>query len=259
MSEPEPLHRNRARADSFGAVADAYDATRPRYPDAFLDDLVAGAPRTALDVGCGTGILARQLLGRGLDVLGVEPDERMAQVARAHGVPVEVSTIEAWDPRGRRFDLLTSGQAWHWVDPALGAAKAVACVTEGGLVALAWNIGTIEEPLRVALDAVYKELGPPHVRPQVPHASPTGDEPAERAFVDTGRFELVGVRQYPWARRYTTEQWLGQLRTHSDHHLMEPEARDRLLASVGVAIDGLGGSFEMRYSCEVSLLRRTAT
>lgn len=259
MSEAHPLHRNRARANSFGAVAEAYDATRPSYPDAFLDDLLAAGPKTALDVGCGTGILARQLAGRGLEVLGVEPDERMAQVARSHGLAVEVATIEQWDPRSRRFDLLTSGQAWHWVDPALGAAKAAECVAGGGTVALVWNIGALPEDLARVFDTVYAELAPSHVRPIVPHSTPTDDEPAERELVATGAFELLGVRTYPWRHTYTTAEWLGQLGTHSDHRLMDPAELDRLLRAVGSAIDDAGGSFEMSYSCEASLLRRLPT
>ena len=40
----------------------------------------------AADVGCGTGLAARLVAERGVKVLGVEPDERMAHVARRHGI-----------------------------------------------------------------------------------------------------------------------------------------------------------------------------
>ena len=76
-----------------------------------------------LDVGCGTGKVARGLLARGLDVLGVELDPRMAALARAHGVEVEVAAFEDWDDRGRTFDLITFGDAWHWIDPAARLAQ----------------------------------------------------------------------------------------------------------------------------------------
>ena len=55
-------------------------------------------------------------------VVGVDPDERMADVARRGGLAVEVSTIETWDPAGRVFDAAVAAQAWHWVDPVAGAA-----------------------------------------------------------------------------------------------------------------------------------------
>jgi hypothetical protein len=53
------LHLDRARAGAFGAIARRYGRDRPPYPDALINDLAA---------------LAR----RGLAVLGIEADERMA-------------------------------------------------------------------------------------------------------------------------------------------------------------------------------------
>src|SRR5579875_1636628 len=124
MLSDSPLFVDRGRAESFGTVAANYDRFRPSYPPALIDDLVATGAHTVLDVGCGTGKAAVLLAARGLDVLGVEIDPKMAELARSHGVPVEVSSFEGWDAAGRMFDLLTCGQAWHWVDPARGVPKA---------------------------------------------------------------------------------------------------------------------------------------
>ena len=65
----------------------------------------------------------------GCRVLGVDVDARMADLARRSGLQVEVATFEAWDPVGRAFDAVIAGQAWHWVDPVAGAAKAAAGAT----------------------------------------------------------------------------------------------------------------------------------
>jgi 2-polyprenyl-3-methyl-5-hydroxy-6-metoxy-1,4-benzoquinol methylase len=100
-------------AGSFGSVAERYDRFRPGYPDALIDDLIGLRPLDVLDVGCGTGKVAVALAERGVRVLGVEPDAQMASVARGHGIPVEVACFEDWDDAGRRFDLITSGHAWH--------------------------------------------------------------------------------------------------------------------------------------------------
>ena len=108
-------HQAREIAESFGSDAGRYDRARPRYPDAMVDRIVAGAPRSGrnpdiLDVGCGTGIVARQFQAAGGRVLGVDPDARMADLARRYGLEVEVSTFEAWDSAGRAFDAVVSGQ-----------------------------------------------------------------------------------------------------------------------------------------------------
>mgnify|MGYP004495330689 CR=1 FL=1 len=126
--ESQP-HQHRQVAESFGSDPERYDRTRPRYPDAMVERIVAASPGPdVLDVGCGTGIAARQFQAAGCRVLGVDPDARMAEQARRHGVEVEVATFEAWDPAGRTFDAVVAGQAWHWVDPVAGLA--CVCLTD---------------------------------------------------------------------------------------------------------------------------------
>lgn len=257
MTDEEPLYRNRARASSFGAVAETYDRTRPSYPAALLDDLVATGARTAIDVGCGTGLLGRGLAARGIAVLGVEPDAQMAAVARTHGCDVEVSSFEDWDEKGRSFDLLVAGQAWHWVDPERGARKAAQVVAPGGLVALAWNSAVMPDDLADALEEVYGRDGPGTARPVVRHRPEGLTEGAiGSSFTATGAFESPELRNYPWTRTYLRDAWTSQLETHSDHNLMEPEARARLIGAVGKIIDQFGGSFEMHYDCHVATAKR---
>ena len=80
------MHQDRGRAESFGSAAEAYDRFRSGYPDALIDDLLVARPSNTLDVGCGTGKVAAAIAARGFRVVGVEPDQRMAEVARARGV-----------------------------------------------------------------------------------------------------------------------------------------------------------------------------
>ena len=108
--EIEP-HRARQIAESFGTDAARYDRTRPRYPDALVEAVVAASPgRDVLDVGIGTGIAARAFRAAGCRVVGVEPDARMAAFARRDGFEVDEATIEAWDAGGRTFDAVVAGQ-----------------------------------------------------------------------------------------------------------------------------------------------------
>lgn len=115
----------------FGEDAERYDRARPAYPELLVDDLVALGGRRALDVGRGTGKAGRLLAARGWEVLGVEPDRRMAVVARRHGPDVEIARFEEWDPAGRTFDLVTSGQAWHWIDPGRVLTRRPTCWLPG--------------------------------------------------------------------------------------------------------------------------------
>src|SRR4051794_34632573 len=143
------VHRQRAVAESFGVDPARYDRARPPYPATLVERIVAagrarsgadGPPVALVDVGCGTGIEARQFLAAGCRVLGVEPDGRMAEFARGTGVEVEVATFESWDPADRFFDAVVAGQFWHWVDPVTGAAKAAQVLRPGGRLAVFWHV-----------------------------------------------------------------------------------------------------------------------
>ncbi|MBT8462062.1 MAG: class I SAM-dependent methyltransferase, partial [Gemmatimonadetes bacterium] len=159
-SNDESVGVDTSRAVVFGEDAERYDRARPSYPAALVDSLVGLAGQRILDVGCGTGKAGRLLARQGLDVLGVDPDERMAEVARRRGLVVEVARFEEWDPRGRSFDLVVSGQAWHWIDPRVGLAKAAEVLAPGGSLALFWNRPGYDPVIRTKLDEVYQRVAP---------------------------------------------------------------------------------------------------
>ena len=126
-----PLARERSRL--FDQQAEAYDRFRPTYPDAVIDELLGPVPAglDVLDVGCGTGIASRQMAQRGAKVLGVELAPRMAEIARGHGIDVEIAAFEGWDAAGRTFDRVTSAQAWHWLDLPIATAQGGLCAAAG--------------------------------------------------------------------------------------------------------------------------------
>jgi SAM-dependent methyltransferase len=254
------LFQERTRAESFGELAELYDRIRPSYPPALVQALLADGPGSVLDVGCGTGIAGALLAERGCAVLGVEIDERMAERARARGLDVEVSAFERWEAAGRRFELLISGQAWHWIDPVAGVAKAAEVLEEGGRIELFWNFGDPPSPLAERLASIYARLEPGLERYSVllgNHGERA--EPTLAAIAASGLFGAAQTRAFPWSREYATADWIDFLQTHSDHRALARERRERLLSAVGEAIDALGGSFEMPYRTVLVSARRAVT
>lgn len=252
------LHDDRRRAEGFGAIAAIYDRARPSYPAALVDWLLAGGARAVLDVGCGTGIAAALFAARGCRVLGVEVDERMAAVARAKGLEVEVARFEQWRDRGRRFDLLTCAQAWHWIEPRAGTERAAAVLRAGGRIALFWNFGEPAGALRARLDAVYEQFAPELDT----HAALRGQsdrrvrEAAASLRASQPHFGEPDVLRFPWQHSWTTRGWLEHLSTHSDHLTLAPARRERLLAEVERAIDAGGGEVPMHYEAVLVTARR---
>ncbi len=104
----------------FGEVAEQYDRARPSYPDALFDTVAratAGSGRATPRSRSGREPARRRVgsSARGVAVHALEPSPGMAAVLRGHGVDVEATTFEAFDPGERRFRLVYAAQAWHWV------------------------------------------------------------------------------------------------------------------------------------------------
>ncbi|GGD73240.1 class I SAM-dependent methyltransferase [Microbacterium murale] len=135
-----------ARATSFGAAADHYEAARPDYPfDAvawMLENLPHGSRRIA-DVGAGTGKLTRVLVAApDGEVVAIDPDPAMLAKLRESvpGVPTFTGTAEHLPLPDSGLDAVVLGQAWHWVDPVAASAEIGRVVRSGGTLGLIWNI-----------------------------------------------------------------------------------------------------------------------
>lgn len=222
-----------------------------------VDALLEEKADRVLDVGCGTGKAARLLAARGCTVLGLEPDERMAAVARSHGIPVEVSTLEAWGPSGRLFDLVVAGQAWHWVDPVAGPRKAAAVLPRGRRLAVFWNVANHDAQTQAALDDTYKRYAPALAEGYQPIGKSRGGNAEHvRAIEATREFETPELRSFLWERRYSRDDWVEQLGTHSDHLLLPAAQFAELATAVAGAIERLGGALTVHYQTDLILARR---
>ncbi|WP_344585753.1 class I SAM-dependent methyltransferase [Nonomuraea roseoviolacea] len=246
-----PPHKARQMAESFGVDAERYDRARPGYPDDLVRRIVVASPGPdVVDVGCGTGIEARQFLAAGCTVLGVEPDPRMAEFARKTGVEVEVATFEEWDAAGRTFDAVVAGQSWHWVEPTAGAAKAAQVLRPGGLLAAFAHAYDAPAPIMEAFTAVMRRV--------VPDSPFSGGPPRPAQEIYQRMFDTFaeGIRQagafgepeqwrFDWERRYTRDEWLDLLPTTGGLTRLSPEQLAEVLEAVGAAIDAEGGGFIM--------------
>lgn len=252
-SAAEP-HRHRGIAQSFGIDPQRYDRTRAPYPQAMIDRIVhAASGPEFLNVGSGTGIEARQFQAAGRVVLGVEPDVRMADFARARGLAVEVATFEDWDPAGRLFDAVVCGTAWHWVDPLAGAAKAGRILRPGGVLA---PFGHVYEPpppvatavatafRRVAPDAPFGQPGPGSIREGYRGLYAR----AADGIRAVGGFGEPEIWRYDWARDYTRDELLDLVPTSGGMTTLSAEQVAEVLAEVGAAVDALGGAVTMPYT-----------
>ena len=239
-----------SRPSAFGIDAEQYERARPGYPQALVDDLVTTGTERVLDVGCGTGKAGRLLADRGCTVLGVEHDARMARVARRLGLAVEVARFEDWDAAGREFDLVVSGQAWHWIDRDAGPATAARVLAPNGTLAVFWNRAAFEPSVRRTLDAVYTALEPElgAGTAALGKAGLGAQETTIAGIRASSRFAEPRVVNSTHEHRYTTTQYVDQIETHSDHRILPTDRLEELKHAVGKALDELGGRLTVTFT-----------
>lgn len=123
--QPKPKHLGPEYAAQFQdeAVVTAYP-TRPPYPAevfAILADLVTTKPQITLDIGCGTGDIARRLAPRVARVDAMDISWRM--IARGKALPGGDAPNLRWivgaaedTPLDSAYALITAGESLHWMD-----------------------------------------------------------------------------------------------------------------------------------------------
>jgi 2-polyprenyl-3-methyl-5-hydroxy-6-metoxy-1,4-benzoquinol methylase len=111
-----------------------------RWASMFLAEI---APTSLLDVGCGQGLIARQMMDRGWAVLGQEVDAVAAARAMETGVDVHIGPIESIE--GKLFGAITMSHVIeHVSDPLQTLNKCKQLLAPGGrLVLITPNIKSL--------------------------------------------------------------------------------------------------------------------
>jgi SAM-dependent methyltransferase len=210
-TNPEPEFATLAR--SFDRVAAQYAAARPDYPPALLDAVeeLAGRPlrdARVVDVGAGTGIATRLLLGRGAEVVAVEPGDGMSAQLRAGlpAVPLLRGDGNALPLRDAVADFVTYAQSWHWTDPARSVPEALRVLRPGGALAMWWNVPDPDVAWTVAQENRFRARFPTYYRHDISTSAPV-------TLASLGA--TPQTRRLRWARRVPLDTHLAMLGSRS--------------------------------------------
>lgn len=126
---------------SFGSIAEDYDGLRPHPPHEAVDWLLPSECEVAVDVGAGTGLFTRTLVGRAAQVVAVEPDDRMRAVLaeRSPEIRAVQGTGEAIPLPDHSADAVFVSSAWHWMDPQRAVPEIGRVLRDGGRFGLIWT------------------------------------------------------------------------------------------------------------------------
>lgn len=159
------------RPIDWGRTSLDYARHRPGPPASFYDKLRVfdvGVPsQRLLDLGTGTGALAREFAARGCEVTATDvspPQVRMArELARNQGVALAlcVAPAEALPFAPARFDIATANQCWQYFDLARVIPELRRVLTGGGLLMVShFNYLSRLDPIARASEKLALKFNP---------------------------------------------------------------------------------------------------
>ncbi|MHB8382056.1 MAG: class I SAM-dependent methyltransferase [Candidatus Binataceae bacterium] len=202
----------------FGKTAADYGRHRAGFPPAFFERLASmGILRPgirALDLGTGTGTIARGLASRGCATTGLDRSASlMAEAARLDGEAgvtvryLSASAEETGLPESS-FDLVTAGQCWHWFDRPRAAQEARRILATGGRIVIA-HFDWIALPGNVA-DTTEKLIE--QHNPKWNLGGGIGLHPRWLADLSIAGFRDLETFSFDLEVPYTHESWRGRIR-----------------------------------------------
>jgi SAM-dependent methyltransferase len=243
----QDLHRRRT---SFDRIATLYDRYRPGYPNAVFEDAISFSQIPAqgriLEIGCGTGKATMPFARRGYAIECIELGANLAALARENlaaypQVKVSIGQFETWHNDDINFDLVISGTAFHWIDPAIGYQKVARLLKPNGTIALFWNkhVQTAKsadfcQAVQTAYEHVVPELAAKFSELPHPDEIPT---PVRDDIDRSGLFSTVTIHKYQWERLYSADEYINFLSTQSDLQILADSLRDRLLNGIAELIN----------------------
>lgn len=232
----------RGRATSFAAVADAYERSRPGYPDDAVRWLVGEEPCDVVDLGAGTGKLTRSLVALGHRVIAVEPLPEMIAHLRA-AVPAAAAVeggAEAIPLAAESADVVTAAQAFHWFDHGPALHEIARVLRPRGRVALVWNTRDDREPwvAQLSEEAIGRET--------------VEERDAAAPVEESGLFGTVERASFPHVQRLGRERLVDLVLSRSYCAVLTPEERAPVLARVERVFDehAVEGVLELPYVTE---------
>jgi SAM-dependent methyltransferase len=213
------------RALDFGRTACDYALHRAGFPRELVGRLaeagVVGSGARVIDLGTGTGSLARLFAQHGCEVTGVDIAVPLLEQARRLDAEtgVEIAYVEAQAEStglpGGTFDLVSAGQCWHWFDRPAAAREARRLLAGGGKIVIAhldWLAvaGNVVE----ATQEIILRYTPPGSPTHGPwrFSKGTGIYPQWPTDLQAAGFGQIETFSFDVELLYPHEAWVGRIR-----------------------------------------------
>lgn len=245
------IYRCADKSSWYSDVVDAYDRTRPRYPNKLLSrvqeigQLQSG--KRLLEIGSGSGIATVELAKLGLKVVAVEPSLSACELAQskcAEYPQVEFinSTFEKYELTGEKFDAVVASTSFHWVTPEIRAQKTASVLKDGGYLILLWN--TPPQPdtkILNKLEQVYQVYAPELTQQEDIKSHQRNISKFGQEIIFSGYYQDLISEQTICQVDYTVDKYLTLLTTLSPYIRLESSQRNTLLMELKKVLQSTHG------------------
>ena len=239
------------KSNWYSQVVDAYNRTRPRYPQKLVNRAVEIAQLFAnariLEIGCGTGTATTAFVELGFSMVCVEPNSEACQIAcrncdlrqqqqsdRYGTVKIINTTFEEWELEKSQFDAVLAATSFHWVSPQVVYTKAAEALKPDGFLILLWN--TPPQPsyeiYQELLDSVYQTYAPSlkGYEAIANHQKNLGN--IAKKIIDSEKFQNLFSEEIISEVTYDIDDYLALLSTLSPYIAMEADSRNTLFENL---------------------------
>ena len=232
----------------FGDIPEEYDRFRPEYCSGLTEAIFAcsgiGEGSVILEIGIGTGKATVPFLEAGCNVDAVDISENMIEFCREKFAGYKnlflVTADFAVFDTPLRYDLIYSATAFHWIPSEISYMKALSLLRPGGTLAVFRNYPAAGEPgssVDQKIQAAYEAVR----GPSGPRRSVLDRMRSSEIEMSAHGFRDVVSQMFYSQRKMTASDYIGVMRTYSDHIASTPDERVQLEENVLNAIESEGG------------------
>ncbi|MBU1247078.1 MAG: class I SAM-dependent methyltransferase [Proteobacteria bacterium] len=234
----------------FSSLADDYAKYRPGYSPMVLSALfgMASDPKKDLsvaDVGAGTGIWSRMMLGQGRQVTSVEPNNSMREqgirLTRESGDALRwvAGSAEQTTLKDESCDVVTMASSFHWPDFDAAITEFHRILRPGGLFMALWNTRFIHSnPILVEIEEKLHSLVP-----NMKRVSSGKSEFCDSLFEslhERSEFSDVLYLEGRHSEQQSVERYIGLWRSVNDVRVQAGETRfEAFLSFIAERLEGV--------------------
>jgi len=252
---------------SFGNVSNEYAQYRDRLPELFYQQLMDHGVDfhglEVVDLGSGTGLLARDLAKRGACVVGIEPSRELIEHAERLGQSEQVTVHYVEDTAerfklGRTYPIFTALRAWHWFERERVLRNVRSHMEANGLLVIIHAAFLPDSEVAQRTFHVLRNNGI-----QLKPAGAFADAKERRCgfpvawFEEWERysFQVNAEWQQDYSLEYTHEAWCGKIRSVSWLADLNQSLRERISDELLVGLQLFEPKLEVPHRYSVVLLK----